>query len=87
MSVNGRPIQGRLYIPDDVAALIRGREGTTVEIVIERSGGERVKYMLVRELLDVEAADVAEDAGNSLYLTEAAPSPEAPAKKGAPVTP
>ena len=42
----------QLYLPDDVADMIRGREGSEVAIMVERNGS-RMKFVLKREpLLD-----------------------------------
>jgi C-terminal processing protease CtpA/Prc len=41
----------QLYLPDDVAAMIRGLEGSEVVIMVER-GGSRMKFVLKREPLD-----------------------------------
>lgn len=44
----------QLYLPDDVAALIRGPEGSEVKILIEREGrDEDIEFVLTRVPLDV----------------------------------
>jgi C-terminal processing protease CtpA/Prc len=42
----------QLYLPDDVADMIRGPEGSEVVIVVERDRS-RMKFVLIREPLDV----------------------------------
>lgn len=64
VEVNGSSLDyGRqLYLPDEVAEMIRGPEGSKVIVVVERNGGARVEFVLNRKSLpDV----VASSAGSS----------------------
>lgn len=53
VEVNGSTLDyGRqIYLPDEVAEMIRGPEGSKVIVVVERDGGARVKFVLNRESL------------------------------------
>ncbi|KAL7541374.1 hypothetical protein ACHAXR_010870 [Thalassiosira sp. AJA248-18] len=44
-----------VYLPDDVADMIRGPEGSEVVIVVQREG-QRIKFELIREPIDVTSA-------------------------------
>ncbi len=65
----------QLYLPDDVADMIRGPEGSEVSIVVERDG-RRVKFVLIREPLDVAST-----------TRPSSPSPSSMMRKIMPVTP
>ena len=55
VEVNGEPVAG--LAPEDVAGNVRGDEGSTVEVILERpSTGERLELSMVRERLRVPAA-------------------------------
>lgn len=45
---------GKVYLPDDVAAVIRGPEGSQVGVLVER-GGKKVKFAITREPIGVAA--------------------------------
>lgn len=56
VTVNGESVEG--LAPEEVAANVRGDEGSTVTIVLDRpSSGERLELSLLRETLHVPAAD------------------------------
>ncbi|MEP7158011.1 MAG: S41 family peptidase [Chloroflexota bacterium] len=56
VEVNGESVVG--LAPEDVASNVRGDEGSTVELVLERpSTAERLELSMVRERLHVPAAD------------------------------
>mmetsp|Transcript_10791 Transcript_10791/g.23899 ORF Transcript_10791/g.23899 Transcript_10791/m.23899 type:complete len:153 (+) Transcript_10791:44-502(+) len=44
-----------LYLPEDVADMTRGPEGSEVVVAVERDG-KRVKFVLIREHLDVASS-------------------------------
>lgn len=50
IAVNGEPIQGKA--PEEVAALIRGEEGTTVSLGIRR-GGADLEFSMVRKAVEL----------------------------------
>lgn len=52
VEVNGTRLDTRqqIYMPDDVADMIRGPEGSDVTIVVERNGHERVEFRMKREI-------------------------------------
>mmetsp|Transcript_12740 Transcript_12740/g.31102 ORF Transcript_12740/g.31102 Transcript_12740/m.31102 type:complete len:164 (-) Transcript_12740:283-774(-) len=54
VEVNGTRLDDgqRLYVPDDVADMIRGPRGSGVSVVVMRDGNRRIKVDLVREPLD-----------------------------------
>jgi len=43
---------GKVYLPDDVAVVIRGPEGSTVDVVVERDG-KKVEFVITREPIGV----------------------------------
>jgi C-terminal processing protease CtpA/Prc len=65
----------QLYLPDDVADMIRGPEGSEVVIMVERNN-RRVKFALIREPLDVTPS-----------ARPSSPSPSSLMRKIMPVTP
>jgi C-terminal processing protease CtpA/Prc len=65
----------QLYLPDDVANMIRGPEGSEVSIVVERDG-RRVKFVLTREPLEASAT-----------TRPSSPTPSSIIRKIMPVTP
>lgn len=67
LSVEGNSVQG--MDPGDVASQVRGDEGSTVNLVLERpSTGERLELAIVRERLRVPAADWAIVPGTDIGL-------------------
>ena len=43
---------GKVYLPDDVAVVIRGPEGSTVDVIVERDG-ETLEFAITREPIGV----------------------------------
>lgn len=67
IEVGGQSVEG--LEPEDVAGNVRGGEGSTVEMVLERpSSGERLELSMVRERLHVPAADWALVPGTDIGL-------------------
>lgn len=67
IEVDGQSVEG--LAPEEVAGNVRGGEGSTVELVLERpSTGERLDLSMVRERLRVHAADWALVPGTDIGL-------------------
>ena len=75
----------RVYLPDDVAFLIRGPAATTVEVTVQRAGQDRTAR-LVREPVGVGGPPPSPERGAGAGARPVTPT-GAPRRAAAPVTP
>ncbi len=74
LEVNGTNLYDgeQLYLPDDVADMIRGPEGSEVVIMVERDGS-RVKFVLIREPLEETSTTWPSSPMSSSFLRKVMP--------------